>query len=57
MTDLRKELSERPPTTSKYAGLGADIAVELMIGFWFGAGVISDWGGRLLELLHWGTCE
>ena len=28
------------PTPSKYAGLGAAITAELMIGFWFGIGVI-----------------
>ena len=27
-------------TSSKYAGLGAALAAELMIGFWFGIGVI-----------------
>ena len=27
-------------TTSKYAGLGAAITAELMIGFWFGIGVM-----------------
>ena len=39
---LRKveERSEWPPTPSKYACLGTDIAAELMIGFWFGIGVI-----------------
>ena len=25
---------------SKYTGLGATVAAELMIGFWFGIGVI-----------------
>ena len=38
--DLRKEMSEWPATPSKYAGLGAAMAAELMIGFWFGIGVI-----------------
>ena len=38
--DLRKETSELITTTSKYAGLGAAMAVELMICFWFGIGVI-----------------
>ena len=28
-------------TPSKYKGLGAAMAAELMIGFWFGIGVIS----------------
>ena len=27
------------PAPSKYAGLGAAITAELMIGFWFGIGV------------------
>ena len=30
MTDLRKEMSKRPATMSKYAGLGAAMAPELM---------------------------
>ena len=33
-------MSELPMTLSKYTGLGAAIAAELMIGFWFGIGVI-----------------
>ena len=32
--------SEQPTTPSKYAGLGAAITAELMIGFWFGVGVL-----------------
>ena len=32
------EKSEWP--ISKYAGLGAAMAAEVMIGFWFGVGVI-----------------
>ena len=44
MTDLRKQTSKRPATwnasPSKYTGLGAAIAAELMIGFWFGIGAI-----------------
>ena len=43
-TELRKEMSEKPATgnasQSRYAGLGAAITAELMIGFWFGIGVI-----------------
>ena len=31
------ETTEKP---SKYEGLGAAMAAELMIGFWFGIGVI-----------------
>ena len=38
--DLRKEISEWPTTLSKYAGLGAAMAAEPMIGFWFGVGII-----------------
>ena len=34
------ETIERLTTPSKYTGLGAAIAAELMIGFWFGVGVI-----------------
>ena len=34
------ETSVRPTTSSKYGGLGAAIAAEVMIGFWFGIGVI-----------------
>ena len=30
----------KPATPTKYAGLGAAIAVKLMIGFWFGVGVM-----------------
>ena len=32
--------SEQPTTPSKYAGLGAAITAELMIGSWFGVGVM-----------------
>ena len=38
--DLRKETSEQPTTSSKYAGLVAVKSAELMIGFWFGIRVI-----------------
>ena len=31
-------------TPSKYAGLRAAITAELMIGFWFGVGVILAFG-------------
>ena len=34
------ETSEQLATPSKYAGLGAVIATKLMIGIWFGNGVI-----------------
>ena len=40
LTDLKKETSELTATPSKYAGLGPAIAAEVMIGFWFGIGVI-----------------
>ena len=39
-TRVRKETSEWPTTPSKYAGFGAAMAAELMVGFWFGIGVI-----------------
>ena len=32
--------TEKPTSLSKYEGLGAAMAAELMIGFWFGIGVI-----------------
>ena len=35
-------MSEQPAT--KYAGLRVAMAAELMIGFWFGAGVILSIG-------------
>ena len=37
MTDLT---SEQLATLSKYKGLGAAMAAELMIGFWFEIGII-----------------
>ena len=37
MTDLTSKQLANP---SKYTGFGAAIATELMIGFWFGIGVI-----------------
>ena len=36
----RVETTEKPTTLSKYEGLGAAMAAELMVGFWFGIGVI-----------------
>ena len=36
-TDLT---NEQPAVLSKYAGFGAAMAAELIIGFWFGIGVI-----------------
>ena len=38
--EVRKETSERLATPSKYTGLGAAMGAELIIGFWFGIGVI-----------------
>ena len=38
--EMRKETSKQLATPSKYTGLGAPIAAELMIGLWFGIGVI-----------------
>ena len=40
--ETRKEMSEQP--ARKYAGLGAAIAAELIIGFWFSIGVILAFG-------------
>ena len=37
MTDL---MSEQQTTLSKYEGLRASMAAELVTGFWFGIGVI-----------------
>ena len=34
------EMSEQLATPSKYTDIGAAIAAELMIGLWFGVGVI-----------------
>ena len=42
--ELFKDMSEQPATGNaspiKFAGFGAAITAELMIGFWFGVGVI-----------------
>ena len=38
--DPRKETSEWQTAPSKYTGLGAAMAAELMIGCWFGIGVV-----------------
>ena len=40
MTDQRNEMSEQPANLTKYTGLGAAIAAELMIDLWFVIGVI-----------------
>ena len=34
------ETNKNSLTSSKYEGLAAAIAAELMIGFWFGVGVV-----------------
>ena len=34
------ETNKNSSTSSKYAGLGAAMAAELMIGFWFGIGAM-----------------
>ena len=34
------ETRKQPATPSKYKGIGSAMAAELMIGFWFGIGVI-----------------
>ena len=34
------ETNKQPTTPSKYESLGAAMAAELMIGFWFGIAVI-----------------
>ena len=39
MEEQVEEQMERT-TPSKYAGLGAAITADLMIGFWFGVGVM-----------------
>ena len=40
-TDLT---SEQPTSSSKYEDPGAAMAAELVIGFWFGVGVMSAVG-------------
>ena len=64
--EMKKEKSERPATPSRYAGLEAAIATELMIGFWFeseskltlsqyyGVGAVMAVGalGILVTLVH-----
>ena len=47
-TELRKEMSKKlakgNASLIKYVAFGATTAAELMIGFWFGTGVISAVG-------------
>ena len=38
--ETRKETRKQPASQSKYVGLGTAMAAEIMIGFWFGIGVI-----------------
>ena len=38
--ETTKLTNEQPTAPSKYKALGAAMAVDLMIGFWFGIGVI-----------------
>ena len=37
---MEQKTNENLLTLSKYEGLAAAIAAELMIGFWFGVGVV-----------------
>ena len=37
---MERKMNKNLSTSSKYKGLGAATAAELMIGFWFGIGVI-----------------
>ena len=37
---VEQKTNENLLTSSKYEGLAAAIAAELMIGFWFGVGVV-----------------
>ena len=37
---MELKMSKNSSTLSKYEGLAAAMAAELMIGFWFGIGVI-----------------
>ena len=56
--EMRKEMSKRPVTPGKYAGLGAAIAAKLIICFWFGVGVILAIGVVLecnMDCLHQAT--
>ena len=42
--EMKKEMNEQPAALSVYTGLGAAITAELMIGFWFGIGVLLATG-------------
>ena len=45
-TNKQETMNKKP---SKYEGLGAAMAAELMIGFWFGIGaILNDEQSRLL---------
>ena len=51
-TNLTKEQLATDHTLSKYEGLGSAMVAVLMIGFWFGVGVIlSIWMVKSLLLL------
>ena len=45
------EMNKNLSTSSKYEGLATAIAAELMIGFWFGAGVVL--AVKMLESLEY----
>ena len=55
--DMMKETSKQPATLSKYTSLGAAIAAELLIGFWFGIGVILAIGVVKSLNYHIGTLK
>ena len=40
MEQVQQKMNKNSLTSSKYEGLAAAIAAELMIGFWFGIGAI-----------------
>ena len=45
------EMTKNLSTSSKYEGLAAAMAAELMIGFWFGVGVVL--AVKMLESLEY----
>ena len=40
MEQVQQKMNKNSSTSSKYEGLAAAMAAELMIGFWFGIGAI-----------------
>ena len=42
--EMRKETRKETTTRSKYTGLGVATAAKLIIGFWFGVGIILAFG-------------